>query len=445
MPADEADKFVLLPKDQPHDAVLWAAPPAPPLAALMGGALMPPLPPLPPVMPPPPRLGRTGLPHPPEDFVGRACDMHRVLASLRRRRIVFLTPAPASPTLTATAAAAAFTAAAAAAALPPLHPSSPSPPAFSSAMGQSTACTIHGAAAPVTFVRGVGLSTVAAALARHQDMRHAHADGVAFVRCPRVGGMAALASVLAAELGVSVAISGEMAADDNSAAGGGSHSAGGDLTSGEVNVAATVERLVEALQDKEALLVLDGVEALVAEPSFGALLHALLSRSLHLRLLLTTAAPLPTHLDLPAKVITYPLAGLAPIDAARLLARRVGRPLHELLPPAEPCGRHAAAVLAAFGGNGGTFSSGGTRAGGGAGGVAVGGRPPSPALPVQPPTLEELAAEPLLCALGGRPSLIVHAAAAISGRPAAVSVRTAFERASRAADAVLADEARRAG
>ena len=75
MPADEADKFVLLPKDQPHDAVLWAAPPAPPLAALMGGALMPPLPPLPPVMPPPPRLGRTGLPHPPEDFVGRAVDI----------------------------------------------------------------------------------------------------------------------------------------------------------------------------------------------------------------------------------------------------------------------------------------------------------------------------------------------------------------------------------
>ena len=193
--------------------------------------------------------------------------------------------------------------------------------------------------------------------------------------------------------------------------------------------------------------MLDGVEALVAEPSFGALLHALLSRSLHLRLLLTTAAPLPTHLDLPAKVITYPLAGLAPIDAARLLARRVGRPLHELLPPTEPCGRHAAAVLAAFGGNGGTFSAAGTRAGpgGGAGGVAGGGRPPSPALPVQLPTLEELAAEPLLCALGGRPSLIVHAAAAISGRPAAVSVRTAFERASRAADAVLADEARRAG
>ena len=41
-------------------------------------------------------------------------------------------------------------------------------------------------------------------------------------------------------------------------------------------------------------------------PTLGALLHALLSRSLHLRLLLTTSAPLPTHLDLPAKVITYP-------------------------------------------------------------------------------------------------------------------------------------------
>ena len=153
--------------------------------------------------------------------------------------------------------------------------------------------------------------------------------------------------------------------------------------------------------------------------------------------LLTAHYPLPTahcslltaHRSLRAKVITYPLAGLARIDAARLLARRVGRPLHELLPPAEPCGSHAADVLAAFGGGGG-------------GGVAGGGRPPSPSLPVLPPTLEELAEEPLMCALGGRPSLIVHAAAAISGRPADVSVRAAFERASRAADA---DEARRAG
>ena len=144
--------------------------------------------------------------------------------------------------------------------------------------------------------------------------------------------------------------------------------------------------------------------------------HALLTTRYSLYFLLLTKVityPLAGLLTLTltlTKVITYPLAGLAPIDAARLLARRVGRPLHELLPPAEPCGRHAAAVLAAFGGNGGTFSAAaGTRAGGGAGGVA-GGRPPSPALPVQPPTLEELAAEPLLCALGGRPSLIVHAA-----------------------------------
>ena len=163
--------------------------------------------------------------------------------------------------------------------------------------------------------------------------------------------------------------------------------------------------------------------------------HALLTTRYSLYFLLLTKVityPLAGLLTLTltlTKVITYPLAGLAPIDAARLLARRVGRPLHELLPPAEPCGSHAADVLAAFGGGGG-------------GGVAGGGRPPSPALPVLPPTLEELAEEPLMCALGGRPSLIVHAAAAISGRPADVSVRAAFERASRAADA---DEARRAG
>ena len=61
--------------------------------------------------------------------------------------------------------------------------------------------------------------------------------------------------------------------------------------------------------------------------------------------------------------------------------------------------------------------------------------------PVLPPTLEELAEEPLMGALRGRPALIVHAAAAISGRAAGVSVRTAFEHAARAADA---DEARRA-
>ena len=125
-------------------------------------------------------------------------------------------------------------------------------------------------------------------------------------------------------------------------------------------------------------------------------------------------------------MVTYTLAGLAPIDAARLLARRVGRPLHELLPPAEPRGSLASHALAALGGDGG---------GGGGGGRG----PPSPVLP---PTLEELAEEPLMTALRGRPALIVHAAAAISARAAGVSVRTAFEHAARAADA---DEARRTG
>ena len=96
-------------------------------------------------------------------------------------------------------------------------------------------------------------------------MRHAHSDGVAFVRCPRAGGTAALASVLAAELGV--ASSGEiearsradrheiarrLRADPGEIARGERPSSAGD--GGEVSATAEgpveglVEKLVEALQ-----------------------------------------------------------------------------------------------------------------------------------------------------------------------------------------------------
>ena len=71
------------------------------------------------------------------------------------------------------------------------------------------------------------------------------------VRCPRVGGMAALVSVLAAELGLGVASSAEIAADGSadSAAGGSARDEGGDAL-----VAATMERLVEArLPDPSSL------------------------------------------------------------------------------------------------------------------------------------------------------------------------------------------------
>ena len=73
----------------------------------------------------------------------------------------------------------------------------------------------------------------------------------------------------------------------------------------------------------------------------------------------------------PAQVVTYTLSGLAPIDAARLLARRVGRPLQELLPPAEPRGSLAAHALAALGGGGGEGGGGGGEGGGGGGGDGV--------------------------------------------------------------------------
>ena len=85
-------------------------------------------------------------------------------------------------------------------------------------------------------------------------MRHAHSDGVAFVRCPRAGDTAALASVLAAELGV--ASSGEIEprsrADPGEIARGGRPSLAGDggvvSPTAEGPVEGLVERLVEALQ-----------------------------------------------------------------------------------------------------------------------------------------------------------------------------------------------------
>ena len=363
MPAGEADKFVLLPEGAAHDEVLWDAPRAP----------TPRAPPPPPPVPPPLRLGLSALPYPPEDFGGRAVDLHRLLGALRRRRLVLLTAAPPPPSPST---------------LPPTTPMAP--------------------------VRGMGLSTVAAALARHQDMRRSHADGVAYVRAPDRGGMAALCSALEAELsmsgGANSADAGAASGDGAGVGGGGVCGVGGGASAAEesagvaVAVAARAEALVEALREREGLLVLDGVEALLAlDASFARFLHALLSRSLHLRLLLTSSAPLPPHLDLPAKVVTYQLAGLAPLDAARLLARRVGRPLPELLPPRPPAAPPAPPP-----------------------GVVVA-NPLAVQAAAAQPTLETLAAEPLLLALGGRPAAIVKVAAAITGRPAGLSVRAAFE------------------
>ena len=136
-------------------------------------------------------------------------------------------------------------------------------------------------------------------------------------------------------------------------------------------VPSATSALLSLLRDKECLLVIDGVEALTAAPAFAELLHQLLQRTLHLRILLTSSTALPATLStsLPAKVVTLRLAPLTPLDGARLFARRVGRPIAELLPIDAP------------------------------------------------PTLEALSQQPLLRHLGGHPEAIIRCAATVGLSP----------------------------
>lgn len=172
--------------------------------------------------------------------------------------------------------------------------------------------------------------------------------------------------------------------------------------------------LAASLREKEALLMLDfgAAPELLEDPVTGGLLHTLLSCTLHLRILVGTPVPLPLPLTsrLPAKVVSVPLAPLSPIEAARLLARRVGRPLQVRRP----------------------------RNSGGARGVRS-----SPCLrlsrecPFVPPpqdlcalgasaSLEALAADPAVQRLRGHPTVIIAAAAAIGARPPQLSIREAL-------------------
>ncbi|KAL1515642.1 hypothetical protein AB1Y20_002260 [Prymnesium parvum] len=277
--------FVLLPADSPHDSSIW---PLHPERSPSRECLAPPPAPL-------ARLGRSELPFPPEDFVGRTVDMYRALHSLRRRRLVLL-------------------------------------------VGR------HGA----------GKTALATALVRHQAVRRVYSDGVAYIAC----GPGAAAE-----------------ADSRC------HSMCTHLCN-ELNVPAAsspTEALVSTLRDKECVLVIDGVGSLCAAPAFAELLRQLLSRTLHLRILLTSDALLPPTLSLPAKIVTFHLPPLAPVDGARLFARRIGRPIAELL----PAGAH--------------------------------------------PTLDTLAEQPLLRHLAGHPEDIVRCAASVSERLTLQGARGALE------------------
>ena len=119
---------------------------------------------------------------------------------------------------------------------------------------------------------------------------------------------------------------------------------------------------------------------LLEDSATSGLLHTLLSCTLHLRVLVGTpiGLPLPFASRLPVKVVYIPLAPLAPLDAARLLARRVGRPLQDF------CARGA------------------------------------------PASLEALAADLAVQRLRGHPTAIIAAAAAISARPPQLSIREAL-------------------
>ena len=176
--------------------------------------------------------------------------------------------------------------------------------------------------------------------------------------------------------------------------------------------------LAGALHERDdALLVLDGIDALVADARFGRMLHELLSRAPRLRLLLVSRAPLPPHLSLPVRVAPYALGGLAPRDAAHLLATHVARPLSALL--AAPS------------------TSSGSRNSNDDTSAASAASPPPPA------TLDALAAEPLLVALRGHPADILRCAQLVTRREQIVGVRAAFEVAAAAVLEAAADERER--
>lgn len=204
----------------------------------------------------------------------------------------------------------------------------------------------------LTGEKGSGKSSIGAAIARHQAIRRAYADGVAYV-C----------------FETSSAKSTQQANESADAA---EERSKGELVAAlrrsicaELAIADEPGALVGALRERETLLILDlsiaaahsidgnlcggaasdeavaesdaGSEkaagrAFTGHHSFGAMLHDLLANTLHLRLLIISSAPLPTHVSLPVKVVTQELHGLSSVDAARLVARRVGRPLQELLP-----------------------------------------------------------------------------------------------------------------
>lgn len=293
MPAEEADKFVLLPAEATHDETIWSS------AArhVAGGAAARPQHrgaavayPFPPTSPP---TSAAQIPFPPEDFVGRCVDMYQVLHTLRRRRLVVLTAPP-----------------------------------------------------------GVGKSALASAIARHQALRRSYADGVVYCSCTSgssgwLGGHGEKEGGHEGD-GARLQLEGRLDATEaavdagvepflallTSTVGAQLDCAWDDAYEPATNDAAggAFGYMLNHLREKEVLLVVDGVDALAPLPGFHAVLHEILTRTLHLRLLLTSASPLPTHVSLPVKVVHQPLEGLGAIDAARLFARRVGRPLAELLP-----------------------------------------------------------------------------------------------------------------
>jgi len=212
----------------------------------------------------------------------------------------------------------------------------------------------------LTAPAGGGKTAVAAALAQHQKARRAFGDGVLFLRVGELRSVDDLGRALEDAL--------QLPPLDAAA------------TPAAVRRALPpLSRAFLSLRDADALIVLDGVDALAATPAFGAALCELLETTLHVRLLLTAAAPLAYVPHLPAKLTTTALGALSAADAARLFARRVGRPLAEILPPDAP------------------------------------------------PTLESLAAEPALARLRGQPGRIVRCASAVCAEFGATAPATRGE------------------
>ena len=201
---------------------------------------------------------------------------------------------------------------------------------------------------------------MAAALVQHQKARRAFGDGVLFLRVGELRSVDDLGRALEDAL--------QLPPLDEAA------------TPAAVRRALPpLSRAFLSLRDADALIVFDGVDALAATPAFGAALCELLETTLHVRLLLTAAAPLAYVPHLPAKLTTTALGALSAADAARLFARRVGRPLAEILPPDAP------------------------------------------------PTLESLAAEPALARLRGQPGRIVRCASAVCAEFGATAPATRGE------------------